>query len=65
MKNSRKFQCLKQLIKGDGYKDIALQPLPIPLDADYQLKRVFILIGSLKWGNNNTDILSEFSTLLD
>ena len=37
----------------------------IPPDANDQLKRVFILLGSLQCGNNNTDILSEFSSLLD
>ena len=37
----------------------------IPPDASDQLKRVFILLGSLKCGNTNTDILSEFSALLD
>ena len=29
------------------------------------MKRVFILFGSLWCGNNNPDILSEFSVLLD
>ena len=65
MKNSRKFKYLTDVIKGEGYKDIALQPLIIPPDASDQLKRVFILLGSVKCGNNNPDILSEFSTLLD
>ena len=48
MKNSRKFKYLKNVIKGDGYKDIALQPIHIPPDASDQLKRVFILLGSLR-----------------
>ena len=37
----------------------------IPPNYDDQLKRVFIFIGSLNFGNNNPDILSEFSALLD
>ena len=37
----------------------------IPLDASDQLNRVFTLLGSLKCRNNNTDILPEFSALLD
>ena len=67
MFNIRKFnEYLKDRIKiGLGYKDIALQPIMIPPDCDDQLKRVFILLGSLKCGNNNPDILSEFSALLD
>ena len=65
MKNSRKFKYLKDVIKGDGYKNIALQPIMIPPDASNQLKRVFILLGSLKCANNNSDILNEFSALLD
>ena len=65
MINSRKFKYLTDVIKGEGYKDIALQPLIIPPDASDQMKRVFILLGSLKCRNNNPDILSEFSALLD
>ena len=67
MFNIRKFnEYLKERIKiGLGYKDIALQPIMIPPDCDDQLKRVFILLGSLKCGNNNPDILNEFSALLD
>ena len=65
MKNSRKFKYLKVVIKGDGYKDIALQPITIPSDASDQLKRVFILLGSVRCGNDDPDILSEFSALLD
>ena len=48
-----------------GYKDIPLQPITIPPDCDYLLKRVFVLLGSLKCRNNNPGILSEFSALLD
>ena len=48
-----------------GYKDIAFQPIMIPPDASDQIRRVFILLGSLKCGNYNTDILPEFSPLLD
>ena len=65
MKNSRKFKYLDTVIKGEGYKDIALQHLIIPPDASDQLKRVFILLGSLRCGNDNPDIQSEFSALLD
>ena len=50
---------------GLGYKDIALQPIMIPPNASDQLKRVFILLGSLTCGNDNPNILSEFSALLD
>ena len=67
MNNLTKFKkYLKDRIKnGFGYKDIALQPLMIPHDASDQLNRVFILLVSLKCGNDNPDILSEFSALLD
>ena len=67
MNNLRKFkEYLKDRIKnGFGYKDIALKHLMIPLDANDQLDRVFTLLGSLKCGNNNPDILPEFSALLD
>ena len=65
MTNSRKFKYLLNVIKGDGYKDIALQPITIPPDANNQLKRVFVLLRSLRCGNDNTDILPEFSALLD
>ena len=64
-KTSRKFKYLSNVIKQDGYKDIALQPLIIPPNASDQMKRVFILLGSLICGNDNPDILSEFSALLD
>ena len=37
----------------------------IPFDTSDQLKRVFVLLGSLMCGNDNTDILSKFSALLD
>ena len=67
MFNIRKFnEYLKKRIKiGLGYKDIALQPIMITPDCDDQLKRVFILLGSLKCGNDNPNILCEFSALLD
>ena len=67
MFNISKFnKYLKDRIKiGLGYKDIALQPIMLIPDCDDQLKRVFILLGSLKCKNNNPDILSEFSALLD
>ena len=65
MKNSRKFKYLTEVIKGSGYKDIALQPIMIPPDASDQLKRVFILLGSVKCKNDKSDSLSEFNALLD
>ena len=51
LKTSRKFdEFLKNRIKiGLGYKDIAFQPIVIPPNADEQYKRIFILLGSLKW----------------
>ena len=54
-----------RIIYGFGYKDVALQPIMIPPDTSDQMNRVFTLLGSLQCGNNNTDILSEFSWLLD
>ena len=67
MFNIRKFnEYLKDRIKiGLGYKDIVLKPITISPDCDDQLERVFVLLGSLKCGNNNPGILSEFSALLD
>ena len=64
MKNIRKSKYFNNIIKGLDYKDIALQPLIIPPDASDHLKRVLILLGLLKCGNNNINI-SEFSALLD
>ena len=54
MKNSRKFKYVKNVIKGWCYKNIALrvQPITIPLDANDQLKRVFVLLRLLNCGNN-------------
>ena len=65
--NHKKFkEYLKYRIKyGFGYKDIALQPIMIPPDASDQMRRVYTLLGSVKCGHNNTDILPEFSALLD
>ena len=65
LKRSRKFKYLTDVIKKLGYNDIALQPVMIPPDASYQLKRIFVLLGSLKCCNNNENILSEFNALLD
>ena len=67
MLNLKKFkEYLKDRIKyGFGYKDIALQPIIIPPDANDQMSRVFTLLGSWKCGNNNPGILSEFNGLLD
>ena len=56
---------LKKVIKGEGYKDIALHPIVIPPNADDQLIRIFVLLGTLKCGNNNENILAEFTALLD
>ena len=65
MKNIRKFKYLTNVIQGLGFKDIALQPILIlPVTSDH-LKRIFVLLGSLTCGNDNTDILSEFGALLD
>ena len=63
--NSRQFKNLTDVIKGSGYKDLALQPITIPPDCDDQLKSIFVLLGSLQCGNNNSGILNEFSALLD
>ena len=65
MTNSRKFKYLEKVIKGLGYNDIALQPIHILRDASDQFKRIFVLLGLLRCGNANPDILSEFSALLD
>ena len=64
---TRKFnEYLKDRIKfGLGFKDIALQPIVIPLNADDQLKRIFVLLCTLKCGNNNENILTEFTALLN
>ena len=63
----RKFnEFLKDMIKIRlGNKDIALQPIVIPPNADEQLKRIFVLLGSLKCGNSNENILAVFTALLD
>ena len=55
---TRKFnEYLKDRIKfGLGYKNIALQPIVIPPNADDQLKRIFVWLGTLKCGNNNLNI---------
>ena len=36
----------------------------IPPNADDQLKQICVLLGTLKCGNNNENILAEFSALL-
>ena len=67
MLNIRKFnEYLKQRIKiGLGYKDITLQLITILSNVDDQLKRVFVLLGSLKCVNHNPGILNKYSALLD
>ena len=55
----------KELQLGLGYKELALQPIIIPPNTSDQLRRVFVLLGSLKANNNNPDILKEFTALLD
>ncbi|MCP6768820.1 hypothetical protein NL529_28655, partial [Klebsiella pneumoniae] len=51
---------------GLGYKDLAkAQPIYLPKDADEQLRRVFVLLGSLNAQNNNPNVLKEFTALLD
>ena len=37
----------------------------IPPNTDDQLKRIFVLLGTLKAGNTNSDILKEFTAILD
>ena len=67
LNTTKKFnEYLKDRIKfGLGYNNIALQPIVIPPNADDQLKRIFVLLGTLKCGNNNENILTEFTALLD
>ena len=66
MTKSRKYnEYLKIVIKGEGYNNIALHPIVIPPNADDQLKRIFVLLGTLKFNNNNENILAEFTALLD
>ena len=67
LNTNRKFnEFLKDMIKIRlGNKDIALQPIVIPPNADEQLKRIFVLLGSLKCGNSNENILAVFTALLD
>ena len=67
LNTNRKFdEFLENRIKiGLGYKNIALQPIVIPPNADEQLKRIIVLLGSLKCGNSNENILAEFTALLD
>ena len=67
LNTTRKFnEYLKDRIKFEiGYKDIALQPIVIQPNADDKLKRIFVLLSTFKCGNNNENILSEFTALLD
>ena len=64
---TRKFnEYFKDRIKFElGYKNIALQPIIIPPNADDQLKRIFVLLGKSKYYNNNENILAVFTALLD
>ena len=48
-----------------SYKELSSNPIILPHDPNDQLKRIFILIGSLKAGNNDSGILKELSALLD
>ena len=65
--SNRKFdEFFKNRIKiGLGYKDIVQQVIVIPPNADEQLKRIFVLLGSLKCGNSNKNLLAEFTALFD
>ena len=65
MKKSRKFKYLTNVIKGLGYKEIALQLILRSPDTSDQVKRIFVLLRSLRCANDNPDIQSEFSELLD
>jgi hypothetical protein len=70
---------IKILKEGYGYRDLARLPITekivipsfqsdkiiLPPDANQQLKRIMVNIGSLSAGNNNPDILKENSALLD
>ena len=47
------------------YNDLAQLKIIIPPNTNYQLHSIFVLIGFLKAGNNNKDILYEISSLLD
>ena len=66
LSNSKLFnEYLKKVVKyGKGHKDIALQPIVISPNADDQLKRIFVLLNTLKCGNNIKNILSKFNELL-
>ena len=63
LNKSRKSEYLTKLIK-KSYKDIALQTQVISPNANDQLKRIFVLLGFLKCGNQK-NILSKLSALLD
>ena len=67
LNNSKNFNdyLSKRIKKGLGYRDLALQPIIIPPNSNEQLRRVFVLLGSLKANNNNPDNLKEFTALLD
>ena len=53
-------------IGGEGYKSLALtQPIFLPSNANDQLKRLFVLLGSLSAQNNNPNLLKEFTAILD
>ena len=56
---------LKKVIKGEGYQNIDLHPIVIPPNADNQQKQIFLLLGTLKCGNNNENILAEFTAFFD
>ncbi len=48
-----------------SYKELAKKPLILPSNPHQQLKRALILMGSVRAGNNNIEILKELSGLLD
>ena len=49
----------------ESYRELSTQPIILPNNPNDQLKRVFILLGSLKAGNNDSSILKELSAILD
>jgi len=67
VKNSNKHKTvIPEVKKIEGYGLIAMkQPIFLPSNANDQLKRLFILLGSLSAQNNNPNLLKEFTAILD
>ena len=51
--------------KGFSYKDLANDKIIIPAGIDDQVRRLIIMLGSIKSGNNNENTVKEFTALLD